>query len=76
MGQRDPPGPAGQRGVPVLDGVLDGVATLPRHKHRQEGGRVEEHGLARVEEAREQEVERQTTDALVGLKRFSNNFQF
>ena len=55
--QGQAPGPAGQRRVPVLDGVLDGVEPFPGHQHRQERRSVQQHRLARVEEVGEEQVE-------------------
>ena len=37
-------------GVAVLRGVADGEVPLPRHHHRQEGRRVQQHRLKKGEE--------------------------
>ena len=37
-------------GVAVLCGVADGEVPLPRHHHRQEGRRVQQHRLKKEEE--------------------------
>ena len=67
VGQRYAPSLPCQCGIPVLDGMFDRVEALPCHQHRQEGGRVEKHRPARVQEVGEQQVKHETADVLVSL---------